>query len=320
MTRLVVSIAAFASLLVAAPSALAADASGVAIIKVSGAVEVGKAGTFKPAAPGALSADEFLKVPQGATVSVKLANGQDATIAGQALVPCRRLMDPATTVDALTRFAKVMQKAGELVGAEKSGIVPGAAKACQVGTVFSARLGRCVKKEAVFDGDIENVKLEVDRAETDADLGNNDSAKTRAEKVLANTVADKTEKRRMHTVLGRVDTSNLDLVGAQDQLDQASAPVDADEGDEASVYRAEALVARGRLHVLMGEDGAGKKDFQDAAKLAPASLAASNAHYELGALALAANDPKTADTEFASVKDDKLQKAADNLKKTASAP
>ena len=320
MNRIVACLAVVSGLLLAAPSAHCADASGVAITKVNGGVQVGKAGAFKPATPGALNADEFLKVPSGATVSVKLANGQEATIGGQALVPCRRLMDPATTVDAVTRFAKVMEKAGELVGAEKSGIVPGAAKACQMGTVYSARLGKCVKKEMPFDGDIENVKLEVDRAETDADLGNLDSAKSRAEKVLANSVADKTEQRRMHTVLGRVDTSNLDLPGAQDQLDQAAAPVDSGEGDEASVYRAEALVARGRLHVLMGEDSAGKKDFQDAAKIAPTSLAASNAHYELGALALAANDPKTADTEFASVKDDKLQKAADNLKKTASSP
>lgn len=96
----------------------------------SAGVRVGRGETWSAVRTSTtIGADQFLRIPQGTTVSVRLPNGEVAKLEGKAVIPGRRLAQKAARADAVMRFARAVRTVSVAIGGEETGQSgPGATK------------------------------------------------------------------------------------------------------------------------------------------------------------------------------------------------
>lgn len=305
---------------------LTANAASPTIVELKGTVEIGQEGKWKPATAGnPIAETDFIKVSDGATVTVKLANGSPATFPGKAFIPGRRLMDPKMTVDGLMRFYKVYQKASTTIGGvEKTTSLAGAGKACENGFVWVEEKKKCVsrREQMMWASSIEEKKSSSDAdkmsATYDDGVKNADPAKIaeaqmKAKALLNDAATMEVDRRRANLVLGVAAAAETSFSTALAHLDKAAAPVAKTEPG-AEKYRAQAHLERGKVLLQMGSDARAKADFE-AALIGAERPVLSEAHYYLMFMALASNDDETAQKQFAKIEDQKWKQIARETQK-----
>ncbi len=298
-----------------------------AVVSANGNVEVGRDAAWTLVKPGtAIKDSEFLRVPTGASVKVKLANGSEAEFLGKAVVPGRRLHDPKTDVDALMKFYKMYQKAATTVGGEeKKSSIAASGKACKAGEVVCR--GECHKRVECLkwsgEGNASLDQSPADKILTDYLRGQIDEARFQANQIAKNPEASKADRRIAFWIVGAQQAELEKYQDALAALDIACAPLDDSETNYAK-YRANALLERGKVLINIGSPERARKDLEEAAGLSGGdkdSAVAGEARFLLGYLAIEANDLKAADAHFKLIPnaDEALawQNAARDMKKAA---
>jgi hypothetical protein len=284
LLEIVVVVGLFAS----ASSAYAS--SSVVVTSVTGDVKVGREGAWKPAAKGtAISDTDFVMIPENATATIHLPDNTDKVFPGKAIIPGRRLSSTKTAAGAMIYFSQGLQKASEVVAGKKND-----------GTASNGagKAGVTERPSTVFmsEGTTAPHVSQAQVAESDFRSGKND-AKAEADAILKDAKATSVEKRHAHLLLGLVAASTASYSTALKEFDAAATK--AEDGDEAVLLRARALVQRGQVESQLSDDRTAKADFVEASSIAAqGSPEQAQAYFFLGVLAASANDATTARNFF----------------------
>lgn len=295
-------------------------AAKVSILESKGNVEIGANGKWAPVKSGtAIKEEDFLRIPNGASVTVQLTDGTPATFQGKAVVPGRRLVDPKTDPTALMKLYNAYQRAANTIGGEeKKGSIAGAGKACEApkqwcGGVCQER-AKCLK----WDGE-KSTPLR-----TDADwiliyitTNRVDEARAKALEVIANPKASKVDLRVAHLIVGAGAAEDANYTDALKSLDIAAGAIGNDEPEGVAEHRAVALLERGKAHMNLGANARAKKDLTEAIPGLTEKKRVAEAHFILGYIAIGEQDPKAAAAQFAKINDAEWQMAAQDAKKAA---
>jgi hypothetical protein len=275
-----------------ASSAFAATAT---IKTASKGVQVGKEGAWKDAVPGmAIAETDFIKIPENATTTVVLPDKTTKDFAGRTVVPGRRLSDK-NAAGAMIWFSRGVQAiagAGETTTAA-NGIKKDGNEADKLGQktdrlVFDGASGATHRVSEAVVADVDFSAGHFDQAENAAKLALSDERSTAVDKQLA------------HLILGQLSASNAAYSDALKEFELAAA-MTPEGGRDTEGVRRRALLQRGQSQMQLGDDAAAKKDFEEVAKSSD-KVAATQAKFFLGSLALNQHDTKTAKSYFDELK------------------
>lgn len=242
----------------------------------------------------AIGEKDLVLVPERGSVTLKLADGTQATFEGKKVIAGRRLAAAKRAA-----FAQLAARSVDLVTHELE--TAGASTAMAIrgneDPGDPAEAGRPRRDVSFLGDDARSGRTpDVEVAEFSLRKGDLAVAEKRAQAVLESAASERDERRRAYRVLAFVALANEDPMGGAGHLDRALA--DSSPADGRAVLDA-LRVERARVRVLLGDDAGAQADLRTVLEPGGPASRRMEAHFLLGILALGAGDTKGAKKEFA---------------------